>query len=218
MRRRGRLTALLVAGTVLVYVGAFGIGRLRSAWRPEALKVSETDAAALSRAVAGHVWPDRQNVTLTPDVIAAREDGGLALESAADAVMAWQVTCEGADGETLGTVTLDGTTGELISVVAGCRGRGESGMPTAEMPAANRRGVLRQWMRDLEGARHAGTWRETAETSAEQSLTSEWTAPGRKAHLCINPSTGELIMFRVARRGAHALAATVARQVAAQSP
>jgi hypothetical protein len=201
MRRHAWIAVILAAAAALAFLGVRG--RQRQAdqdYLALGLQVSQAEAVAKTRSLGTRIWPDLQNLGLSPELMVTR--GVHSPVTWRDAAPnAWQVLCEDSRGYCLGTITWDAATGELISVVAGRPVSHQRDASYPDMSRAEMRGLERQWIRDLSTALREGSWRQTRETAESHSVNSDWASTGRTAHLSVNMQTGELVLFHVSEAG-----------------
>lgn len=189
----------VTAATVLAFVGASARENMVPAsYVPGAPRMSRAAACGDTRALARHIWPDQDNITLAADLVAARKDTGSPVRAIESVASVWQVVCEDARDGSLGTVTWNASTNELVSVVAGSRDTSASGSVFPNMRRSETNHVLKRWMQTLAGARTGGAWQQIRRSMRGNVVSSEWIGAGRVARLCVNSATGELIIFRLA--------------------
>ena len=205
MKYRGWLAVVGIVAIVLLYLVAFEPQRRLAAGDPPmGLRLSRAETMMRAHELAGRLWPDRRNVQLSPEF--TQTPIGMAPPGASiePVKAAWQVTCEDIRGVTLGTITWNAQTGDLMSIVAGCVSAGEPIASFPKMKRAESHKVSQQWMRELAGPRNGAVWRELAEKSGSKLVLSEWVARDRKAHLYVNSTSGELAAFRMTASPLHA--------------
>ena len=184
----------------MAWIALSGVGRERAPVNAASANLlSKKDVLARTGPVVSTIWPELQNVQLSPDLILT--PSGIRSPRHAHQVLtaAWQILCEDAHGASLGVVTWNAKSGELVSIVLGSNWTRDPLMSGPRMNESEARTMTRHWLRDLTGRATNVSWREVHEKIDPRTVISDWTANGRTAHLAVNLRTGGLLVLRMAR-------------------
>ena len=201
MKNRSLLAASATVAVALIYLFAFGPGRFRVTGEPGlAARISEAAILERTRPLVANLWPDLQNVQLTPELALIPDGICSPIHPKPPITAAWMMVCENTRGRPLGTITWNAASGDLLSIVAGTATPCGSEMAFPQMKPTEARKVMHQWIRELAALSSGAAWLEIGARSEKNVFISDWRAGERTAHLSVNSWTGDLIVLRVASR------------------